>query len=330
MSYILDALRKAETERSRDDVPGLNTLHHQEGLDDDLVQGSQRRSWMWVAGGLALGLVATAVFLWLPSRSSDGLGDGGAGMRRGPWGGAMPPAAGPGEGAAGDPGNPGMGSHPPAPAPAPAYSSGHDAPADLDRAPAQSLTQASGRPPEPWAGANWATGERAKPQGSLAAPAASQAPPSLELHPPLHVRSVAPPPDAVAMGSAPAPGSSVSPLAPQHLPLTSASAALSGVPAPLASAGVHAPPQVRPGAASGDASLLNMSYAQMPDGFHAALPQWVVGGAMNSDVPGNRMLFLNGNLYHEGDSPAAGVTLQEIQTHAAVWLYRGQRYRIAF
>ncbi|MFB3816396.1 MAG: general secretion pathway protein GspB [Candidatus Methylomirabilales bacterium] len=54
MSYILDALRKAERERARGRVPTLATV--------EVYAGEERRLWPWLGGGVAALLVGLSVW----------------------------------------------------------------------------------------------------------------------------------------------------------------------------------------------------------------------------------------------------------------------------
>lgn len=59
MSYILDALRRADSERERGGVPGLHTQPMPENTEDEGDTPSRGlRPWHWVAIGLAIGLAA--------------------------------------------------------------------------------------------------------------------------------------------------------------------------------------------------------------------------------------------------------------------------------
>jgi general secretion pathway protein B len=59
MSYILDALRRADSERERGGVPGLHTQPMPANTDDEGDTPSRgMRPWHWVAIGLAIGLAA--------------------------------------------------------------------------------------------------------------------------------------------------------------------------------------------------------------------------------------------------------------------------------
>ncbi|MDQ7746461.1 general secretion pathway protein GspB [Hydrogenophaga pseudoflava] len=62
MSYILDALKRADAERERGHVPGL----HSQGTPAPAARTARSRQpgLPWVAGGIALLLAAAAVFWW--------------------------------------------------------------------------------------------------------------------------------------------------------------------------------------------------------------------------------------------------------------------------
>lgn len=65
MSYILDALRRADAERERGGVPGLHTQAMADPGDDD---GAPRprglKPWQWMVIGLAGGLAVAVVWQW--------------------------------------------------------------------------------------------------------------------------------------------------------------------------------------------------------------------------------------------------------------------------
>jgi len=70
MSYILEALKKAEAERERSQVPGLSTAQGNSTIY--ITHQSNARAW-WIAGGLAVLLVAV-VGAWA-LRSTGATGD---------------------------------------------------------------------------------------------------------------------------------------------------------------------------------------------------------------------------------------------------------------
>jgi len=70
--------------------------------------------------------------------------------------------------------------------------------------------------------------------------------------------------------------------------------------------------------------------AELPDEVRRELPALSIGGAMHSDVPANRMLVLNGSVFHEGDQPAPGLVLEEIKLKSAVFRFKDHRYSVAY
>lgn len=61
-----------------------------------------------------------------------------------------------------------------------------------------------------------------------------------------------------------------------------------------------------------------------------SLPQLSIGGAIYSDQPAARMLLVGGQLLHEGDAAAPGVTLERIGPHSAVLRWRELRYEVSY
>jgi general secretion pathway protein B len=57
MSYILDALRRADAERERGAVPSLSSQQHAM-VEDDAVRPARSRALVWAAAGLAVALLA--------------------------------------------------------------------------------------------------------------------------------------------------------------------------------------------------------------------------------------------------------------------------------
>ena len=68
----------------------------------------------------------------------------------------------------------------------------------------------------------------------------------------------------------------------------------------------------------------------LPPDVRATLPRLTVGGAIYSETPSARMVILNGQVFHEGDKPAADTVLEQIRLKSAVLNFRGQRYEVSF
>jgi len=64
--------------------------------------------------------------------------------------------------------------------------------------------------------------------------------------------------------------------------------------------------------------------------IRSTLPALSVGGAMYSEVPTSRMVVINGQLFHEGDTVAPEVTLESIRLKSALIRFRGQRYELDY
>ncbi len=285
MSYILDALRRADAERSRGVVPGL----HAQSLPADAEPAARNYApLLWAAGGAGVLLAAgVAVLLWAPWRSAPAP-DARVTLM---------------------------------PVPAPTL-------AARDNAPAQPVQPAQGELPPPQPGAiepgarlvEPPLGRGNPPPVTAAAPAPQPYPPQLgERVAALEKR------DALAERAAAGRVATLQPraadLAPRAVP---APATLSAQPSVEH---YGAPVQPAPAAAP-NAAIPNIAVLA-PD-VRAQLPRLAVGGAIYSEVPSARMVILNGQVFHEGDKPAADTVLEQIRLKSAVLNFRGQRYEVSF
>ncbi|MBS0440701.1 MAG: general secretion pathway protein GspB [Proteobacteria bacterium] len=136
--------------------------------------------------------------------------------------------------------------------------------------------------------------------------------------PPVAVLPPAPPPPALPAAPAPAP-----------VAVAEAPAAPAG---PVAIAPMRAAPAApaAPAASSATPAPIRRiaSLAELPPELRSGLPALAFGGSIYSGTPANRLLIVNGQLMHEGESLAAGVTLEQIKPKAAVLVIRGQRFEI--
>lgn len=167
-----------------------------------------------------------------------------------------------------------------------------------------------------------------EPASIAVAPVQTPSPSAQALHPPQPLPPTAPAPVA------PAPAPAVTPplAPPAHTQVVQAP------PAPLPSNTTERKASPRAGEGNAlhvDASLRDapvrvVPVAELPDDVRRALPALSIGGAMHSDVPANRMLILNGGVFHEGDQPAPGLVLEEIKLKSAVFRFKGHRYSVAY
>ena len=271
MSYILDALRRADAERERErgSVPGL----HARGTVADAEPGARDfRPLIWAAGGAGALLVAVVVVLLVA-----------------PWRGQPAP-----------------------PAALPPTAELRPAPVD-DALPSTAQGETPGRT------------------------AGALAPAALPVEPPI-TRAEAPRPAPVAARVAPAAPAVPARLAAQAQAgrvgvLSAKGDAAQAQAAPSGPAVEHygAPlPNGRPPAAAAAPANAVVGINDLPAESRATLPRLTVGGAIYSDVASARMLILNGQVYHEGEKPAADTVLEQIRHKSAVLNYRGLRYEITF
>ena len=82
MSYILDALRKAEAERERGNVPSIHAHPVPSVIPVDSDESSSSRWWAWVCGLVVIAVIAAAAFAWWklgaaarPAAPTPALGD---------------------------------------------------------------------------------------------------------------------------------------------------------------------------------------------------------------------------------------------------------------
>lgn len=69
-----------------------------------------------------------------------------------------------------------------------------------------------------------------------------------------------------------------------------------------------------------------MTIAQLPPDISQALPKLAISGSTWAENPAYRMVILNGQVFHEGDKPAADLTLEQITTKAVIFNFKGYRY----
>jgi len=147
-------------------------------------------------------------------------------------------------------------------------------------------------------------------------------------------------PDTNAVRSMPSPTSAAASAAVANpLPLKSAGrASVAAVPAAAAdprSARVALPPlpAARPQADRPVVSAPRPAPARdvaatgpVPERWRGRLAQWRFGGALDSTEPAHRMVFIDGQLYREGNEPTPGLKLVRIRLRSALFEAKGQRF----
>ena len=285
MSYILDALRRADAERSRGAVPGL----HAQSLPTDGEPAARNYAPLaWAAGAAGVLLAAgVGVLLWAPWKSTNPAPLPDARMALAP---APEFAPGPRDNA---PAQPAQGELPP---------------------PQPGAIDPGARPIEPPLG-------RGNPPPMMGNP---QQPPA---YPPVVPR--APARDTLADRTAAGRVGTLEPRAEARPPASAPSPTPAPVPAAPAVEHYGAPVAPVPAAAPARPAVVT-NIKDLPADVRAQLPRLAVGGAIYSETPSDRMVILNGQVFHEGDKPAADTVLEQIRLKSAVLNFRGQRYEISY
>lgn len=105
-------------------------------------------------------------------------------------------------------------------------------------------------------------------------------------------------------------------------------------PTAIASVAVVVPQEVkaRPTTASASAAVDDKvsTVAEMPDEIRRELPPLTISGAIYSENVANRFLIINGQIFHETETPAPGVVLHKIKLKSAVLSFKGFRYSVSY
>jgi general secretion pathway protein B len=272
MSYILDALKKAERERHAARIPTLETVHR-------APWERRRPQWMWI--GAAVVVVNAALLIWFlrPERMAE----------TSPASPASTPAT--------------M-SRPLAPAPSP------DAPAPMS--PAAAVTT----PPEP---------EPSLPSTSRRAPGTTAKRLEAKAEPPAAVTPVAPRleprkpqvPDAPARPTPATPKVTAPPAVAERVP-------------PAAAPDTPASPPVAASATKpverGTAPLPGLQELTPAD--QEGMPKISLQFLVYSDVPAERLVFINNQKYVEGQSIEGKVVVEGIAPDGAILSYQGKRFKL--
>jgi general secretion pathway protein B len=99
-------------------------------------------------------------------------------------------------------------------------------------------------------------------------------------------------------------------------------------PPPVRPAAVRAPAEPAPAAAEAPDRIV--PFEQLPDALRRQIPTLAFGGATHSAEPSARMLIINGQIWREGEQPAAGLTLERIELRGAQFRFRDRRFEVAY
>ena len=127
-----------------------------------------------------------------------------------------------------------------------------------------------------------------------------------------------------AMPAPPRPGAAAPPAAPEPRPLKPSVTVVAT--APPRAASMPAKSEAAASAAGGRV----YAQAELPPDIRRQLPPLAIGGSMYSENAANRMLIVNGQLFHENDKPAPEVTLEKIKLKSAVLRFRDYRFEVSY
>jgi general secretion pathway protein B len=149
-----------------------------------------------------------------------------------------------------------------------------------------------------------------------------------------------PPPRPVAQAVAPPPGVAPPPVfAPQSLASASAGLPASAAtatamatspprPLPRPAARREVAPATPPSSPTAPASDRIYSLAELPEAIRRELPKLAYGGGSYSGDKASRLAFLNGQVFHEGDTIAPGLVLKQVKQKGVILAYKGYRFEI--
>jgi general secretion pathway protein B len=91
--------------------------------------------------------------------------------------------------------------------------------------------------------------------------------------------------------------------------------------------GISTPaPAARPVPAPAAAGPAREAAPEIPNG----LPKVAIAGGVYSQNPAQRMLIVDGKVFHEGAEPVPGLVLEQIRPSSVVLNFRGRRYTVSF
>ncbi|MFA9219474.1 MAG: general secretion pathway protein GspB [Sphingomonadaceae bacterium] len=175
-----------------------------------------------------------------------------------------------------------------------------------------------------------------------AAPSAPPAPVTVAASAPTPVQPYAVAPSALPVAQSAVAHVSAAPAAPAiaFVAPPPAAAAAANAPSPQASAAANVlPPQAArdraPAAAASTPTPaavdeVSQTLRDLPEPIQRALPPITVGGYIYSKNPADRLLLIDKVLRHEGEEVAPGLLLEKLQPKAAIFNYKGYRYRVPY
>lgn len=290
MSYILEALRRADSERDRGGVPGIHARPLPAELSEAPRAGVLAHPLAWLTALLAVLLAAVFGWQWLREEPPALPATTSAAPPPVP---AAPPAT------------------LPAPTPVPAATAALNGPpaaapatAAATHAPTLESAEATRSAPvvvPPAARELIAAEEAASRQRAARAAAAASAATTAATAPASAAKR-----EPAAVAAAPAPAAN---------PGTAA-----------ARGAASASPQPAPAPAEPAIATLR----ELPEDVRRAIPALAIGGSVYSANPAGRFVVINGQIVHEGDRLGPDLALEQIRLKSAVLRYKNYRFEIDY
>jgi general secretion pathway protein B len=73
-----------------------------------------------------------------------------------------------------------------------------------------------------------------------------------------------------------------------------------------------------------------LRYQDLPPALRGQLPALSISGSVYAPQAKNRVLILNGQLFHEGEEPSAGLKIQHIKLKSAILQFQGQLFEMGY
>ncbi len=155
---------------------------------------------------------------------------------------------------------------------------------------------------------------------------------------PATVVAPAPAPVAAAPAPVPVPVPVPAPVivpAPLPAPVVVKTAPPAPAPAPVIKAVAPAPAPVPvpvpvPVQPSAPSEEITPGLRDLPEPIQRQIPPVALGGYMYSKDPADRLLLIDKVLRHEGEEVAPGLVLEKLQPKAAIFSFKGYRYRVPY
>ena len=119
--------------------------------------------------------------------------------------------------------------------------------------------------------------------------------------------------------------------APAPLPEAKPAPKRAAPPEPAVAAAPAAPaPAVAAPASAAAADEIVPGMRDLPEPIQRQIPPLVLGGYIYSKNPADRLLLIDKVLRHEGEELAPGLVLEKLQPKAAIFSFKGYRYRVPY